>query len=795
MFALYERSDRKKAIAELKKARAELEDKVAERTKTLVRTNEELVVEVKERKRIEYELREEKEFAESLIDTAQAIVMVLDPEARIVRFNRYMEELSGYALSEVKGKDWFSTFLPMQDHKNIHELFKKAIIGHRTQGNVNPIVIKNGGQRFIEWYDRTLWDQEGNIIGLLTVGHDITNRILAEEALRESEERYRSVVQQQTELVCRSKPDCTLTFVNDAYCRYFNKSESELVGKSFLSLLPEEDREPLREHFASFTPENNIQIIRHQVVNKDGKIKWQQWTNQAFFDENGKVVEFQATGIDVTERILAEEALRESEERYRNLIELSPDAVVVHDAAGKILFVNSAAVQMAGANSISQLQGKSIFDFIHPDYHAEATTMIEQMLNDKCAVGPMEQKLVTLDGSEIYAGVTASYLQFENMPAIQALVRNITNRKQIERVVREERDKAQRYLDTVEAIIVALDREGCVTLLNRKGCEILGVNEKDLLGKNWFETCLPQPEGKEFVEPVFHQILDGALQEAEYYENRIINYKGEQRLIAWHNTYLHDDEGNIVGTLSSGDDITDRKQSEKQTLVLLQQNRELTQQLFQLQEEERQNIARELHDEFGQWLTAIQLDAQNITNLIGQQSPKVDASVGSIIHSANRIHDGIRNMIHSLRPALLDELGLTDSLRELINQWQEYNPDINCQLQLQGNLDKLGKNLSITIYRLIQEALTNVTKHAQASKVVVQLERKSASDAEKDRLLLSIEDNGIGMDSDVVSAGLGLPGMRERVLSSGGMFNIDGACLDGGRKGTCIEALFVIDTD
>ncbi len=142
----------------------------------LLTTREEYITSLKEAKSAAKVLQQERDFAETLIHTAQVIILVLDGKGRIVRFNPYLEELSGYSLDEVKGKDWFSTFLPGRDQTRIRALFKKAVSDIQTRGNVNPIVTKDGSKRQIEWYDKTIKDVDGNVKGLLAVGQDITER-------------------------------------------------------------------------------------------------------------------------------------------------------------------------------------------------------------------------------------------------------------------------------------------------------------------------------------------------------------------------------------------------------------------------------------------------------------------------------------------------------------------------------------------------------------------------------------------------------------------------------------------
>ena len=138
---------------------------------------------ITKRKHAEDALQRERDFAESLIATAQIIVLVLDTKGGIVHFNPYMEAISGYRLEEVQGRDWFTTFLPKRDQDWVRELFLKAVGDIRTHGNVNPIVTKDGREREIEWYDKTLKDvkdADGNAVGLLAVGQDVTERKAAE---------------------------------------------------------------------------------------------------------------------------------------------------------------------------------------------------------------------------------------------------------------------------------------------------------------------------------------------------------------------------------------------------------------------------------------------------------------------------------------------------------------------------------------------------------------------------------------------------------------------------------------
>jgi PAS domain S-box-containing protein len=138
---------------------------------------------------------------------------------------------------------------------------------------------------------------------------------------------------------------------------------------------------------------------------------------------------------------------------------------------------------------------------------------------------------------------------------IQAIGDDITERKRMEESLRRERDRAQTYLSVARVIFVAIDKDERISLINRKGCEILGYSQEEILGKNWFDTFLPEKE-REQVRSVFQELMAGDIEAVEYFENSIVTKSGEERIIAWHNTTLKDEDGHVITSLSSGEDIT-----------------------------------------------------------------------------------------------------------------------------------------------------------------------------------------------------------------------------------------------
>ena len=225
-------------------------------------------------------------------------------------------------------------------------------------------------------------------------------------------------------------------------------------------------------------------------------------------------------------------------------------------------------------------------------------------------------------------------------------------------------------------------------------------------------------------------------------------------------------------------DITEVTLMQTELAGALEENRRLSQRSMQVQEEERRNLARELHDELGQSLNAIKVDAVTIRDR-SENAAEVQRSARAIIEVSGQVYDVVRSLMQRLRPVALDELGLRSAVEYGVEQWQRRHPQVRCSFTAEGELDDLSEQMNITLYRLAQECLTNVAKHAQATRVVISLARRVESDGEEIRF--SFEDNGLGFDPGVRRQGLGLVGLRERVEALEGNFDLQSAPGQGAR--------------
>jgi signal transduction histidine kinase len=215
-------------------------------------------------------------------------------------------------------------------------------------------------------------------------------------------------------------------------------------------------------------------------------------------------------------------------------------------------------------------------------------------------------------------------------------------------------------------------------------------------------------------------------------------------------------------------DITDVTLMQNELAGALEENRRLSQRSMQVQEEERRNLARELHDELGQSLNAIKVDAVTIRDN-SAALPEIHRGALSIIEVSSQVYDVVRSLMQRLRPVALDELGLRSAMQYCVEQWQRRHAGVRCTFTADGELDDLDEQTNITLYRLVQECLTNVAKHADATQVGISMTRSVHE------LRFSFGDNGKGFDPSQKRRGLGLVGLRERVEALAGHFELDSA--------------------
>ncbi len=318
---------------------------------------------------------------------------------------------------------------------------------------------------------------------------------------------------------------------------------------------------------------------------------------------------------------------------------------------------------------------------------------------------------------------------------------------------------------TADAIMIH-DLDGNISFWNSAAQRMFGYAPEDIIGKS-ASLLMPPGQVEEFasdIDAIRH------MQNVNHYDTRRVGRDGKLMEISLSAAPMIDpNSGDVIGEICSMRDITERKQAEVAERKL-EENRLLTQLIQHHIEDERRSLARELHDELGQYVTAVKTFAVGIANKTKDKMPDVESNAMTIVAAANHIYDGMHNIIRQLRPGSLDNLGLSETLTDAVNNWQTQHPEIKFNLNLNGNLDALGETININLYRIIQESVNNALKHAQASLIEINL-----SHFENDNLVLNIKDNGIGMTTCNIdqTKHFGLLGIRERTQALHGTYNLD----------------------
>ena len=350
------------------------------------------------------------------------------------------------------------------------------------------------------------------------------DRKRSEEALRESEARYRAVVEDQTELICRWLPGGMLTFVNRAYCRYFGKKPEELIGQSFMPLIPEEDHEKVKKHFASVGPANPVSTHEHRVMAPNGETRWQQWNNRAVFDEQDCLVEFQSVGRDITyrkrieeellkahkdlekrvveraaelikaneqlrreiiERRNAEKALISEKEKFRTLVDESPLGVAVIGKDGHYKFLNPKFIEIFGYTLEDIATGREWFNqaFPDPEYRDQAiSTWISDFRESK--VGDSRPRTFNIrckDGLEKIIHFRPVTLETQDQLLIYE---DITESHRAEEELRKHALRNDKILQTAMDAFFILDGEGNILEINDAASQMYGYSHEELVGLN-----------------------------------------------------------------------------------------------------------------------------------------------------------------------------------------------------------------------------------------------------------------------------------------------------------------------
>lgn len=710
--------------------------------------------------------------------------------------------------------------------------------------------------------------------------HNVTDRKRAEDAQRAAEEKYESIFENALEGIFQTSREGQFVVANPALARMFGFDSPEELIRERADLSEQHYVNPLRRaEFKQLMDANDvIHEFEYEAYRKDGTTIWVSDNVRAVRDDSGNLVYYEGIAKDITKRKSAESALRESEERYRDLFENAKDAYYVHDVHGRYTSVNRAAEKLCGY-AREDIIGKSFTEFL-PKEHLDAVAehLCKKLVDE--GETTYETELITNDGRRVPIEVS-SHIRYDDLTgvSVQGTVRDITERRWSEERLRE----YEKVVEGLEEMITVIDRDFRYVLANRAFLRYRSLNREELMGRT-----VPEVLGADVFERLIKSNLEKALQGQVVTFEMKFSYPhlGERDLLISY--YPIDGRNGVDGAACVLRDITKQRQSElalrqseerfskafhsspsalsiaqledgrlleineaflritgftrdevigktaldlglwrdpaqRATMMqLLLQNSEVTdleirfwrksgekrtgllsvdlielsgrkcvlgscqditererteatlrnysRLLVEAQETERKHIARELHDQIGQMLTAIKFNLQTLAS-----AKQIDQAgvVNQGVELIDTALEQVRSLSFELRPSLLDNLGLAAALRWYSDQFAHRTGIVTeCQSNLPDGQMRFPQDLETACFRIVQEALTNVVRHAQAGRVVIELNNVGHE------TILSVRDDGVGFTTRVPQGSkysnlhLGLIGMRERALALGGTLQI-----------------------
>jgi len=290
--------------------------------------------------------------------------------------------------------------------------------------------------------------------------------------------------------------------------------------------------------------------------------------DQSLFKEVTDDIAFALYNMELEDKRKQVEDLLEKERNLlRTLIDNLPDIIYVKDTESRFVTGNNAVAHLMGAATPDELIGKTDFDFYPEEIAHKFYNDEQEIIRSGQEIIQREEPVIDSESNNRWLSTTKVPLRDSNgkIIGIVGIGRDITQIKQSEDELRNEMDKAQRYLNIAGVIVIIVDNNQNVTLINKKGCEILGYEENEIIGKNWYDNFIPERIKKK-AKTIFTKLMAGDNELNEYYENPVLTKNGEERVIAWHDVFLRDKEGRITGILSSGEDITEKRRLEKQLI-------------------------------------------------------------------------------------------------------------------------------------------------------------------------------------------------------------------------------------
>jgi PAS domain S-box-containing protein len=702
-------------------------------------------------------MRRQKEILQTIFDHIPVMIRFVGPEGRIQLVNRHWQEVLGWSLEEARTMDVFAAAYPDPAYR------QKVMhyVAHPTPGWRDfKTRVRDGRTIETSWSSIVLSD--GTSIGF---GQDITDRKRAEEKLKRNES-FLAEAQQFAHLGSWNWdiPSNTISWSEETF-RIFGvlPDELDVTYEVFLSFVHPEDRPLVQKQVDQALHDRQMFDCCYRTIRRDQITRILHSRGQVLFDEKNQPARMIGMVHDITEQWQAEERLRESEERFHQLAANIEGYFWLNSPDDSQMFYMSPGYEKITGRTCASVYKcpHSWTDIIHPEDRPRVLANVSKPLRDDAR--QIEYRIVCADGSIRWIRDRAFAVRnaASEVYRVAGIGEDITEQK----IAEEELRTLNAALENAVEGIARLDTAGNYISVNRAYATMLGYKPEELLWRNWEQTVYP---GDRRNVRLAHKRM-----QVEHRVELEVRGRRKDRSLFWKQIVMlktHNKRGEWTGNYCFMKDVTERKLAEQALRASNERLHHMSRRVIEVQEEERRHLARELHDEIGQVLSAISVNLHSLGSVC---EPSAQPRLAESIHIVDRAIQQVRNLSLDLRPAMLDELGFVSTLRWYADrQAQRAGFEIRVTAECSGK--RLPAAIEMACYRVAQEALTNVVRYARATRVWVAFRE----DEDKD-VVLKIRDNGVGFNWNDVrqrlarGASFGVQGMQERVELLGGRFAIE----------------------
>lgn len=566
-------------------------------------------------------------------------------------------------------------------------------------------------------------------------------------------------------------PSDTVTWSDELYSLYGIAPQSiSLTYATFLNFVHPDDRGGVMRIVSEALEDHQPFAYDHRIVAADGVVRTLHARGQVVCDQSGRPVRMLGTGQDVTEHREVMRRLLESETRLRAIFDSEPQCVKLVDGEGCLITMNPAGLAMLEVDRLEDLAGTELLPFVVPEYRDAFAALHKRVFTGES--GTLEFEVEGRRGTRRWLETHAVPLRdgAGTITALLGITRDVTKRKHAELALQESEERYRSLFEGSPLMYFTVDQTGIVRAVNDAAVQQLGYAREVLVGHSVFQVF--HPADRAAAQERLAACAAGDPASAGPWEFRKLRRDGRELWVREFPRPIAAGGERLVFIIC--EDITERRRAQDVVLRSRAQLRDLAARLQAIREEERARIAREIHDEVGQVLTALKIDLAYLEKRLPATSPQVGKKLKDMATLVDDTVQTIHRIATELRPGILDDLGLPSAIRWL---GREFAARTGISVHATVTPDELTvrPEQATAAFRILQESLTNVARHAQATEVRVTFR------ADRRALELVVQDDGVGISEAQVAdhASLGLLGMSERAQACGGVLSVIGVPRQG----------------